>query len=83
MAATLLAVNERAHVDLSDDDIGAEPICVPDNDSADLPESLKETIRREGIGALAFFPLIAERELIAYHACYAECQRKLKSEPLE
>jgi hypothetical protein len=26
---------------------------------------------------------IAERELIAYHACYAECQRKLKSEPLE
>jgi crotonobetainyl-CoA:carnitine CoA-transferase CaiB-like acyl-CoA transferase len=25
MAATLLAVNERAHVDLSDDDIGAEP----------------------------------------------------------
>jgi crotonobetainyl-CoA:carnitine CoA-transferase CaiB-like acyl-CoA transferase len=25
MAATLLAINERAHVDLSDDDIGAEP----------------------------------------------------------
>src|SRR5436305_14608575 len=25
MAATLLAVNERAHVDLSDADIGAEP----------------------------------------------------------
>ncbi len=25
MAATLMAVNERAHVDLSDDDIGAEP----------------------------------------------------------
>ena len=25
MAATLLAVNERAHVDLTDDDIGAEP----------------------------------------------------------
>src|SRR5258708_35569574 len=25
MAATLLAVNERAHVDLSDEDIGAEP----------------------------------------------------------
>jgi crotonobetainyl-CoA:carnitine CoA-transferase CaiB-like acyl-CoA transferase len=25
MAATLLAVNERAHVDLADDDIGAEP----------------------------------------------------------
>lgn len=25
MAATLLAVNERAHVDLSDDDLGAEP----------------------------------------------------------
>src|SRR5258708_10602337 len=25
MAATLLAVNERAHVDLTDDDLGAEP----------------------------------------------------------
>jgi crotonobetainyl-CoA:carnitine CoA-transferase CaiB-like acyl-CoA transferase len=34
MAATLLAVNERAHVDLSDDDIGAEPAILGATDCA-------------------------------------------------
>jgi crotonobetainyl-CoA:carnitine CoA-transferase CaiB-like acyl-CoA transferase len=34
MAATLLAVNERAHVDLSDDDIGAEPAVLGATDCA-------------------------------------------------
>ena len=34
MAATLLAVNERAHVDLSDEDIGAEPAVLGATDSA-------------------------------------------------
>ena len=34
MAATLLAVNERAHVDLSDDDLGAEPAVLGATDSA-------------------------------------------------
>jgi crotonobetainyl-CoA:carnitine CoA-transferase CaiB-like acyl-CoA transferase len=34
MAATLLAVNERAHVDLSDEDLGAEPAVLGATDSA-------------------------------------------------
>ena len=34
MAATLLTVNERAHVDLSDDDIGAEPAILGATDCA-------------------------------------------------
>src|SRR5258708_20775305 len=37
MAATLLAVNERAHVDLSDEDIGAEPAILRATDSSFLP----------------------------------------------
>ncbi|MCC8937090.1 CoA transferase [Bradyrhizobium sp. Arg68] len=34
MAATLLAINERAHLDLSDDDIGAEPAILGATDCA-------------------------------------------------
>jgi crotonobetainyl-CoA:carnitine CoA-transferase CaiB-like acyl-CoA transferase len=34
MAATLMAVNERAHIDMSDDDIGAEPAVLGATDCA-------------------------------------------------
>jgi PAS domain S-box-containing protein len=36
-----------------------QPICIDDIEKADLPDDLRETIRTEGIGALAFFPLVA------------------------
>jgi PAS domain S-box-containing protein len=35
----------------------AKPICIEDVDRAELPESLKQTVRAEGINALAFIPL--------------------------
>jgi len=48
-----------------------EPVCISDVDIADIPKSLKSTIRREGIRAGAFIPLVSSRKLIgkfmAYH----------------
>jgi PAS domain-containing protein len=46
------------------------PICVNDIASADLDESLRATIREEGIGALAFVPLIANGKLIGKFMSY-------------
>ncbi|HKN28733.1 MAG TPA: HWE histidine kinase domain-containing protein [Roseiarcus sp.] len=48
----------------------AAPICVSDIDLADEPDSLKETIKAEGIRALAFIPLIADGRLIGKFMTY-------------
>jgi PAS domain S-box-containing protein len=49
----------------------AAPICIDDVARSDLPDALKETVRSEGIGALAFMPLKEGGRLIgkfmAYH----------------
>ncbi len=46
------------------------PICVSDIDLADEPDSLKQTIKAEGIRALAFIPLIADGRLIGKFMTY-------------
>ena len=48
----------------------AQPICVENVDEADLPETLKETVKVEGIGACAFVPLVAKGELIGKFMTY-------------
>jgi two-component sensor histidine kinase len=47
-----------------------EPICIEDVGSADLPDPLKATVKVEGIGALAFIPLMAKGELIGKFMTY-------------
>jgi PAS domain S-box-containing protein len=46
------------------------PICIDDIAATDLPESLKEVVRTEQIGALAFIPLVASGELIGAFTTY-------------
>ena len=41
-----------------------EPVCVNDVDLAEIDHSLKAVIKREGIGALAFIPLVSRGKLI-------------------
>jgi PAS domain S-box-containing protein len=47
-----------------------QPLCIEDIEAAELPESLKNTVRAEGIGALAFIPLAANGELIGKFMTY-------------
>src|SRR4029450_617370 len=56
MAATLLAVNERAHVELSDDDIGAEPAILGATDCPFFtgPQGEHFTVATSIIGSLTF-----------------------------
>jgi PAS domain S-box-containing protein len=46
------------------------PICVDDVHTADLDESLRATIKAEGIGALAFIPLTANGKLVGKFMSY-------------
>ena len=48
----------------------ARPVCIADVDLADIPKSLKSTIRTEGIRAVAFIPLISSRTLIGKFMTY-------------
>jgi PAS domain S-box-containing protein len=52
------------HSPWSADSRDAEPICIADIEAADLPEALKQAVRGEGIGALAFIPLSEDGRLI-------------------
>jgi GAF domain-containing protein len=50
-------------------------VLIQDIEAADLPESLKDTLRAEHIGALAFIPLVANDAVIGklvtyYDACH-------------
>ena len=47
-----------------------EPVCMSDVDTADLSDSLRTTIKREGIGALAFIPLVSNGKLIGKFMTY-------------
>ena len=46
------------------------PICIADIGSADIDESLKATVKAEGIGALAFTPLTARGQLVGKFMTY-------------
>lgn len=64
-------------------DIDAAPIVTPDLDHADLDIGLKDAIRREGIGALGFFPLIAEAQVIGKFMVYYDRPHRFDDECIE
>lgn len=47
-----------------------QPICLDDMAQADLDAPLKATIEKEGIGALAFIPLVTNDELVGKFMAY-------------
>src|SRR5262245_50547834 len=47
-----------------------QPLCVENVETPDFPESLKTTVRAEGIGALAFIPLVANGGLVGKFMTY-------------
>ncbi len=52
------------------DTINPVPICMNDVSTADLSDSLRTTIGGEGIGALAFIPLVSNEKLIGKFMTY-------------
>ncbi|MEZ2223478.1 PAS domain S-box protein [Rhizobium sp. RCC_161_2] len=54
----------ESHGPWSKDTPAPKPITIEDIDKADLTEPLKDTIRSEGIGALAFIPIVSKDRLL-------------------
>src|SRR6185295_15521854 len=58
------------HSPWSRDTKDPQPICIADIGHSELPEPLKATVKAEGIGALAFTPLMAKGELVGKFMTY-------------
>jgi PAS domain S-box-containing protein len=51
-----------------------QPVCIHDVHTTDFPEPLKDTIKAEQIGALAFFPLVVNNALIGKFTTYYDAR---------
>jgi PAS domain S-box-containing protein len=62
----------EGHSPWSSDAQDPAPICIENVETADLDRPLKEAVKAEGIGALAFIPLVAQDQLIGKLMVYYE-----------
>jgi PAS domain S-box-containing protein len=58
------------HSPWTSDTRNPQPVCIADVEGAELPESFKQTVRTEGMAALAFIPLIADGRLLGKFMAY-------------
>ena len=58
------------HSPWTHDSTGVQPICIDDVDRAELPGSLAQAVRAEGIGAMAFVPLQGNKCLLGKFMTY-------------
>jgi PAS domain S-box-containing protein len=65
------------------DDANPEPVCMTDIDRAELDPPLKAIVKQEGIGALAFVPLMAEGRLVGKFMVYYDAPRQIDDEAIE
>jgi PAS domain S-box-containing protein len=64
-------------------DRAAEPIHMAHVDEADLPQDLKDMIRAEGIGALAFVPLMAGGQVVGKFMAYHDAAHAFGAEEID
>jgi PAS domain S-box-containing protein len=60
-----------------------QPVCVTNIDQADLGNRIKAMVKQEGIGALAFIPLMAEGRLVGKFMVYYDAPREFDGEEIE
>jgi PAS domain S-box-containing protein len=62
---------------------GPKPLCINDVDAADIPKSLRSTIRSEGIRAAAFIPLVSSQKLIGKFMTYYDAPHVFTDDELK
>jgi PAS domain S-box-containing protein len=62
----------EGHSPWSPGEANPEPVCLADAAGADLPDALKGIVAAEGIGALAFIPIVADGKLTGKFMAYYE-----------
>jgi PAS domain S-box-containing protein len=60
-----------------------QAVCINDVDIADIPKPLKLAMRREGIRAAAFIPLVSSKKLIGKFMAYYDAPRVCTDEELK
>jgi PAS domain S-box-containing protein len=60
-----------------------QPVCITDIDHANLSQNIKTMVKREGIGALAFVPLMVEGRLVGKFMVYYDAPREFDGEEIE
>ena len=60
-----------------------DPVCLADTAAADLDPAIGGAVKREGIGALAFIPLMAKGRLVGKFMSYYDAPREFKREDLD
>ena len=61
-----------------------DPVCLPDIASADLdPATIGAAIEREGIGAVAFIPLMAEGRLVGKFMTYYDAPHRFERDDID
>jgi PAS domain S-box-containing protein len=60
-----------------------EPVAIADAEKADLSDALKAVVRQEGIGALAFIPVMAGGKLIGKFMAYYDAPRAFSREDID
>jgi PAS domain S-box-containing protein len=65
------------------DDANPEPVCVSDIDRARFSAAIKLAAKKEGIGAIAFIPLMAAGKLIGKFVTYYDAPRQFSGEDIE
>jgi PAS domain S-box-containing protein len=60
-----------------------QTVCVTNIDRADLGNNIKAMVKQEGIGALAFIPLMAEGRLVGKFMVYYDAPREFDGEEIE
>ena len=58
------------------------PVCISDIDVADVADSLKDVVKREGISALTFIPLVVNGKLIGKFMSYYDAPHVFTNEEL-
>jgi PAS domain S-box-containing protein len=71
------------HSPWTDGETNPQPVCVTNIDHADLGNRIKAVVKQEGIGALAFIPLMAEGRLVGKFMVYYDAPREFDGEEIE
>ena len=65
------------------DAVDPQPVCVENVERADIPAVLKATVMGEGVGALAFIPLVADNKLLGKFMAYFDAPHVFTAEEIE
>jgi PAS domain S-box-containing protein len=73
----------EGHTAWRKDDPNPQPVCINNVDAADISEPLKATVKKEGIAALAFIPLLSNGCLIGKFMTYFNMPNDFSHDQIE